>query len=340
MNLADFLVPVTPAIDPALIDGRALDTIRHLAARLPARFGLGLFGFECDLGDPRPVADFLVSCTRRTGGPALLATASPHPAVARFADAWDVRFDDVWLEYDVVRGATRTPSLFFSPAAWRGPACTTQTRDGLRALGTEASSTFDRIVAAIPDHAGLFQVGRMLARAGTPVRLCVGPMLPDVAAGFLDAIEHPASASARDALRRLGPLVDALAVGLDLTGDTLAPRLGIECYRKTMMLARADGADLPLFDALGDACIAAKVAGLGRYVGYASVVDMPREWPPSLQAPARYAADGSESFLVRKLHHVKVVLDGDAPLRVKAYLAVQHRWRTPDATAEQPSRRS
>lgn len=322
MTLADFLVPIAPALDGALIDGAALAAIRSVASRMPAALGLELFGFECDLSDPRPVADFLVSCTRRRGGPAVLATAHAHPAVARFAAAWDVRFDDVWLELDVSRNADATPSVFFAPAAWRGPDCAAQVDDGLRLLADAAPPAgLRRIVAAIPEHAGLFQVGRMLARPGMPVRACVGPMLPDVATAFLTAIDHPATTRARDELVRLAPLVDAVAVGLDVDGQ----RLGIECYRKTMMLARHDAGDARLLEALGG--VRAKLDGLTRWPGYASVVDDPTAWPPSLDAPARFAADGTESFLVRRLHHVKVTIDGAAPRRAKAYLAVQHRWR-------------
>ncbi len=319
MTLADFLVPVAPALDAALIDAAALAAIRTVAGRMPAALGLELFGFECDLSDPRPVADFLVSCTRRRGGAAALAAAHDHPAVARFAAAWDEHFDDVWLELDVSRSVDPIPSVFFAPTAWRGPACLAQADAGLRLLGG-AAPALARIVDAIPEHAGLFQIGRMLARPATPVRVCVGPMLPDVATAFLTAIDHPAR-RARDELARLAPLVDAVAVGLDLDG----PRLGIECYRTSTMLARHDPGDARLLDALD--CVRAKADGLARWPGYASVVDAPTAWPPSLDAPARFATDGTESFLVRRLHHVKVTLDGAAPPRAKAYLAVQHRWR-------------
>jgi hypothetical protein len=332
-SLADFLPPVLPALDPALIDAQALAAIHDLAARLPAGLGLCLFGFECDLADPRPIADFLVSCTRRRDGPALLAgvgTAHGYDPLVRLAAAWTAQLDDVWLEFDLQHGAASTPSLFFAPAAWRGPACVAQVEHGLRALDdTPPPTALAGIVDAIPRYAGLFQVGRMLARPGVPVRLCIGPMLPAVAADFLGAVGHPAASGAAAVLERLASVVDGVAVGFDLGDAGPGARLGIECYRKSMLLARHGPGEIQLLDALRaeGACTATKAAGLARYPGYASVLAAPHAWPASLDAPARFLVDGSESFLVRRLHHLKVVVDGGAPLRAKAYLAVQHYWR-------------
>ncbi len=332
-TLADFLGPVAPALDRALIGPPALATIRDLAARLPAALGLSLFGFECDLADPRPAADFLVSCTRRGGGPALLAAvaaAHGYDAVARFAAAWAAHLDDVWLEFDLRHGDAPTPSVFFAPAAWCGPACVADAERGLRALDdARPPAALAAVVEAIPRHAGLFQVGRMLARPEAPVRLCIGPMLPAVAADFLAAIAHPAAPRAIGVIMRLASSVDAVAVGLDLDGAAPGARLGIECYRRSMQLARHGAGEARLLEALRaeGACTAAKARALARYPGYASVCGSPDTWPPSLDAPVRFATDGSESFLVRRLHHVKVVVDGTSPLRAKAYLGVQHYWR-------------
>jgi hypothetical protein len=342
-TLADFLVPVAPALDAALIDAPALAAIHHVAAGLPAGLGLCLFGFECDLADPRPGADFLVSCTRRCEGPALLAAvaaAHGYDAVARFAAGWTARLDDVWLEFDLRHGDSSTPSLFFAPAAWCGPACVADVERGLRALDDgRPPAALAAVVEAIPRHAGLFQVGRMLARAEAPVRLCIGPMLPDVAGGFLAAIAHPAAPRAVEVMARLASSVDAVAIGLDLDDGAPGTRLGIECYRRSMLLARHGAGETRLLDALRaeGACTAAKAAALARYPGYASVLESPGIWPPSLDGPVRFLTDGSESFLVRRLHHVKVVLDATSPARAKAYLGVQPHWRK--ATARSASTR-
>jgi hypothetical protein len=332
-SLADFLVPVTPALDPALIDARAMAAIHDLASRLPAGLGLCLFGFECDLADPRPAADFLVSCMRRCDGPALLAAvaaAHGYDAVARLAAAWTAQLDDVWLEFDLRRGDTSTPSLFFAPAAWCGPACVADVEHGLRALDQgRPPAALDAIVDAIPRYAGLFQVGRMLARPETPVRLCIGPMVPAVAAEFLASIAHPAASRATTVLQRLGSLVEAVTVDFDIDDAGLRARLGIECYRRSMLLARHGAGEARLVDALRaeGACTTPKAAALARYPGYASVVGSRGVWPPSLDAAVRLLVDGTESFLVRRLHHLKVVVDGTSPLQAKAYLSVQHYWR-------------
>lgn len=136
---------LAPGLPSRLVSEEALGRVNRVAAGLPWEVGLSRFGLECDLSDPEPRADFLVSFTRRDGNAAALArvastppTPAPLPAdvptpsdspwsgIASLARAWTTpdgvlrgRIDDVWLEFDLppggagTAGDTSLPSIFF-----------------------------------------------------------------------------------------------------------------------------------------------------------------------------------------------------------------------------------
>ena len=281
------VVAAVRALPRELIGEASLAPIAEAASRLPAGAAFSMFGFEIPLGHDHAQADFLASFHRAAGGPALLASIG-HP----LAPLWDDSFDHVWLEYDVRRGDTAVPSVFFWPLV---PGATERT---LGALGCSIDGVRE-CLDALPPGAELFQAGAMLSRPASPARLCFR-MLDDIpgflaAAGFSTPLEPVVSLLA--SLRACAPVVL-----LDVDADR-NPRLGFECYAPRWR---------PLLETLVErnACTPAERDALLR---------VRASDPANLGFPRL-------SAFHRRIHHVKVVLTPGHAIEAKAYIAVEHQW--------------
>lgn len=280
--MSDAAIAAARALPRELIGEDAIAPIADAASTLPAGAAFSMFGFELPLGDARAEADFLASFHRAAGGPALLASIH-HP----IASLWDESFDHVWLEFDVRRGATAIPSVFFWPLASGALERT------LGALGCSIAGV-RACLDALPSGAEVFQAGAMLSRPASPVRLCIRKL--DDVQSYLDSAGFP-PAPDLEWLRACAPVV---LLNIDADRN---PRLGFECYAPRW---RA------LLDALvaRGACTPAKRDALLRVRG---------------TDPANLGFPRASAFQ-RRIHHVKVVLTPTGAIEAKAYIAVEHIW--------------
>lgn len=344
-KLADHIAAaLAPLRFEGLISRHTIDAVRRSeGGSLPAGM-TSLFGFECRLGQEEPVADFLVRigaepeewpvlarhAARRDGetwrriGALLAERAEPRSPLA-------ARLKNLWLEYDLIgpAGTAAAPSVFFGTErltrqAETGWAIELAARLHGEALSAASQQKMNELVAALPEAARLFQIGVMGARPRAPLRVCVIGQSLDEVSPFLSAVHWPGELPlVAETLERFAPVIDHVALDLDIRDDDrIAPKLGIEFYQK---LDADPGPPLvALIDRLraDNLCLPHKATGLLAWGGITHERRHRELWPAALLARKALRGGGESSVFCRWLHHVKIVLEPDAPLAAKAYLAV------------------
>lgn len=349
-RLSDVLALVEPRLGAALLDEPGRAALHRVAGRLSAHLS-PFWGLEVRLGDPAPRADFLWEVTQESGGIPTLAGRNPHdPAagvtaalrqrspfwheIGRFAEEWldsvdwRRRLHNVWLEVDSATTSSDTaldvsldrPSLFLGPN--RSVAGSDRELLGglLAALGRRLygldldQARVDAVADTLPGEAQVFQMGVMGARAIPAVRLCVKSLDTGPIVRWLAVIGWPGDrARLCGTLARLKPLCGEIAFDVDVLPDRVGPKLGLEMYgaRPTLSMDVWQ----PLLDELGARGLtrADKLAALRDFPSYQRYrqVDVWRRTPP-LGYPV----------LATNLHHLKLVVVGDAAVEAKAYLGI------------------
>ena len=295
------------------------------------------FGFEYHLAAPHADADLVVLAipdsnlarhyvsegkrAARGSPAAALArqleqqTTAPNSYVARGVRA-------MMLEYDLAGLAPHQPvpppGVFFSPrdSAPGSRDGVTEHRDTAGLLQALADTvgwsgpgavrpTVDRIVAALPETALVFQAGAMPGRSPQAFRILLwGVTQPEVPA-LLERLQWPGSAAAAAAvLAAVEDLIAYLAVGLEVTAQGIGPRLGLELYRPVRWFDADPQGWNPLIDRITEQgwCRPEKAAGLRRWPGVERLL-------------------GERSFYVVRqgISYFKAVVAPGAPTVAKAY---------------------
>jgi hypothetical protein len=367
-GLDGVLRPVWPYLGDPLISPACIAEIAAVARQLPA--GMSAFaGFECRLGAAEARADFSV-CTMAVGGEreslAGAGPAGPRPdgapgddpwaRVRRFAAAWaspgsplHAHVGRVWLEFDVAERSAPlpAPNVFFGPApplerptagdaghAW----VSTTALPALRGAGLPPAirRRLGDCLAALPDGAGAFQVGLMLARPTDAVRVCVAGLDPAAIPEYLGRIGWGGPRGELDGvLERFGRQADRIGLAIDV-GETVGPRIGLECFLGGPI--RSLPRWRPFLDELVEAglCRPDKRAALLRYPGYLDDRGGRDLWPEHLLRVSSFLEARVRSVVCRWLHHVKLSYEAGRPLEAKAYLAARHMWVRPAQAEADP----
>lgn len=344
-RLAEHIVAaLAPCQYEGLISRHTVDAIcRSDCGALPAAI-TSLFGFECQLGQEKPAADFLVRIGAEPGEWSALDVAGRDDAVwrgvatllrtrARPRSPLAALLKNIWLEYDFIDPAdpATTLNVFFGTDKIARGADTKWAMDLAAMLRGERLSAacrqvMKRLVAALPQAARVFQIGVMCARPRTPLRVCViGPELDEVCSFLSAARWSGALPRVVDTLNHFAPVIDHVALDLDILDDgRIGTKLGIELYQ-------APGADIgPQFVELisrlaaGKFCVPQKATGLLAWGGITHERRHRNLWPAALMVRRALRGGGESSTFCRWLHHIKIVIDGHAPPAAKAYLAVGH----------------
>jgi hypothetical protein len=356
-NLADHVIAATaPCEYEGLLSRRAVaDICRSKVGSLPAGM-TSLFGFECQLGQEEPSADFLVRIGAEPGEWPVLA----YHAAGQDGEIWRriaallteraelhsplaATLKNLWLEYDVIRPADTAldPSVFFGTEQLTRNAETGWATDLVATLRGERLSVASRqkvneLVAALPESAKLFQVGIMCSRLRAPLRLCVIALDLDEVSTFLSAVRWPgAMPRVVETLNRFASVIDNVALNLDILDDgELLPKLGIEFYQNPN--ADLSSRMVELIGRLrdGNLCVPQKAIGLLAWGGITHERRHRDLWPAALIARKALRGDSESSTFCRWLHHVKIVLEPGAPPSAKAYLAVSHAFLPDSAIRE------
>ena len=339
---------VEPQLGAALLDGPGLAALRHVAERVPVHLS-PFWGLEVRLGDPAARADLLWEVTQASGGIPTLAGRNRHDTAAgvtaalrqrspfwrnlsRFAEEWIDsrdwlrRLGNIWLEVDsasVSSDATLDacldrPNLFWGWNPW----VPGSDRDLLAHLATLGRRLFgldlnqertDEIANTIPGEGTVFQMG-VMARANPSIRLCVKGLDTGAMERWLAAIGWPGDLThLRDTLVRLRARCGDIALDVDILPDRVGPKLGLELYSARRTLS------MDTWQPLHDELIA---LGLARADKVAAIADFPsfRRFP--VFGAWRQTPPLGYPVLVTNLHHLKLVVVGDAAIEAKAYLSV------------------
>jgi len=264
-----------------------------------------------------------------------IVTSPPWQRFRTFCESWSDsallrQTSNVWLEFDRSRHSVPVlrPSVFFGVHRAKdsqrlAEAGVNLLRGG--SLPAHLAHALSHCFSALPTNARVFQVGVMLSRKNTPVRLCVIGLTRDQLLDYLLAVGWPGSTkNVQDILHSVS-YHHLLAVTFDLDSGVggVGPRLGIEChmgreYRLVNVYPKWQ-VFLEQLVRVG-LCLPSERDALLRWPGY-TVRDVIL---PSL--------------FFRGLNHVKVVWEPPGFVYAKAYLIFVHAWRAP--TAEVPKRTS
>ena len=330
-SLGALLGQLTGCVSPALLDAVGWRPVLAAAGQWPVTCGALPFGFEFQLFDPRPTADFGVTLV--PGGRtadwirhrAKAATAPPF--MGRLADLLDAMsaegaplhraLDRIMLEMDIASASSSTPRdpgvfvYFRHGDAGTAPAGRSDAAGVLSALNTAVGWTDDageqcltrRILRAVPPGIRLISLGAFPGR-GRGFRLTVvnfghGTEL----AKFLRAVGWRGPHNAlRDAIARLVDHRALISLGAMLycCGDALETRLGL--------YLRQSPAGLPiLLEGLGgEGCLEGKLSGLRAMSA----------------GPVALWGKGGEFTLLRGVTHTKLVLSQTGIEQIKAYIGL------------------
>jgi hypothetical protein len=347
LTLGDVLAHVADRLAPALVDAAGLARLQRIAGAVPATLS-PFWGLELRLDDPVAQADILWEVRRDSRGAAMLAgsegadllaglcvRAPVWQAMRRFAQGWTgmdaghpgVHVGNVWFEVDAAAAADAVAleTALTRPSLFWGARSETPGSDRalLAALPGLAERMFGLTLApaplaaaadALPVGAELFQLGVMGGRAGTLARLCLRGMAVPAAIAWLEAIGWPGDVKL--AFGRLAPwlaMADGFALGVDVSGGLVGPKLGVELYGPP-------GEVDPVVWQPAFARLQAEGLALGAKTAAAMA------WPGverfSQAALWRRRTGRGHPVLARSIHHLKLVLTPEGLRDAKLYLAV------------------
>lgn len=320
---------VAPYLTADLISPTHLTHLQTIAGRLPTTL-TNYFGFECRLGEAAATADILFCVRQVANQPLVLAglrrgipeewgqQETVWQRVRDFGREWATptsrlfrKVQDIWLEFDVAGppDAIPIPSLFFGSKVIHAgiPANAHRwiSEEAVRLLTgrpltVPLQQSLLACIAALPDHALLFQMGAMLSREPAFVRVCLSRLTAEMIWSYLEAVGWSGERS------RLAPLLDDLspftgsfALDLDLLEGKIGPRIGLECGLQKGSTTAEWSPFLDYLVAQG-LCLPGKRDGLLHYL----------------------VSDDDAGPVERGLHHIKVVLESGVPTEAKAYLSV------------------
>jgi hypothetical protein len=331
-SVDDYLLVVEPHLAPALVSPSEFVRLRTLAAQLPPQ---SIVGFECRLAGDTRAADLAVALPAGSPGMRQLAGHGPHKTLVdelATHSAWrqiralctracepcsDLhgRVGTVWLEFDAQQHpGVPVPSVLFGlPSVEHfGTRGRRQAADSALELLTgeplprRVRDMLERCFSALPSSAHPFQLGVMLGRQASGVRVCVLNLSLD---GIGDYLYHLDWIGKREELIcALSPLTHhalRLALSIDV-GEEIEPRIGIECYLHTGNRTRIEGRWVELLDLL-----------VARGICHPDKRDGLLTWPG--QTLMRYLVPIT---FARCLNHLKLIYRPGQPVQAKAYFGL------------------
>ncbi|MEM9824700.1 MAG: hypothetical protein AAF985_26670, partial [Bacteroidota bacterium] len=261
--------------------------------------------------------------------------------INRFAQAWNQYdsplyngADNIWFEFDMddIDLEQPFPSFFYGPHNINSREDLHQiNRTALEALLQDqldpaVHRQLSRCVDQLPEHAALFQIGTMLSRNTSALRLCINEIgISDISTILSDLNWGGPIHTLEQLLVHLDSLVDQITLDIDL-GTAIHPKVGLECY----ITADEDKVEkwLRLLQLLEDAdlCVPEKREALLEYPGGIHRFTTKKEWPAHWLEISKIEKNKNLSIYLRDLHHIKISYTPNQPLQAKAYLSVGHAW--------------
>jgi hypothetical protein len=351
-TLMEYLRLAEPHLSPQLISPSALADIGRIAHLLPP---VSASGFECRLGKQEALADFGVRFLGADGSRAALAGRedidSPLPSslfahpvwerLRRFGARWDSpgtllreEVGDIFLEFDVEGTPPEVPiPSFFIEYDRRARRHLETLEESLALLWGEPLLPAVReqvraCLEALPPGGRISAAGAMFSRRFDGVRLCLQGLGPDTLPGYLARVGwRGAPTELTSLLARVDGQVERMALSLDV-GAAVLPKVGVECHLAESLYEPDTARWATLLDSLvaQGLCLPAKREALLAWLGHTQFRSRPDTLPGNLRALSDSLGPQTLPVFLRRINHLKLVLQPGQPLEAKAYLALVQRW--------------
>lgn len=264
-STAEEFFQVIHALDKGICNKENKAQILTLGAVFPSEV-TPVFGLECTITDDRSSSDLLTYHNADHNAKLFLSRESDYVfsrsvsgavwnRIFNFTHAWRTDplmaagIDDIWLEFDLRETGTQKkhdPSFFFGPKLYMYESLFSPgdrvlklylTRIILRGLCeltdmTPAEQYFlSYCIECLPPCGRVFQVGKMLSRADSGIRLCIDNLSTEQIQEYLSQItdRDDIMQIVNKWLFKIESSVWKIRMSLDIT-DRLLPKIGLECY--------------------------------------------------------------------------------------------------------------
>ncbi|MBX3066585.1 MAG: hypothetical protein KF726_26635 [Anaerolineae bacterium] len=331
-TLNDIFAVFERQFPPALIGKAQIERLRGITAHLTDAIAGG-YVLECRLSSADPQVDLglcvdpAVDQGREWLAFELPDTLRQHQVwqnISRLCQTWSDstsplhdHVSTLWLEFDLDDHASLLPSLFLGLTPQAKPHAAQIIAIAQQHLAIQPDAVqqqqLDRALDHLPADAEPFQIGWMLARGESSLRLCVRGKPGSDLYDYLPAIGWSGSADdLRSLLTEAGQFVDVLALDFDVTPSGIGARIGIECRYDNWKQPGQEPRWQHFLDWLvqRQICLPEKRAALPTWtsVGYHI-----------------FAGERLPTALVRLINHVKIVYTPAQPPQAKGYLLFGHR---------------
>lgn len=366
-SFADYLEMLEPDVPTQLVAESCFTRIKELASHLPGFLAFSPFGFECPLGEDEAEADFLFSLQACNSGHLLLAGEMKEhdfdkslfkipqwSRARRFGELWanppDPLFsgiDNVWMEFDLASAPITqdayAPSFFCAPFKSLSDIQIDHlgVDEALNVLATVFLKLNDSYPPAaclqqwkhcleiLPNIRSLYEVGFMIARPDSnTLRLCIVFTKWHTLKVLLHGLGWSGDFRNLDSFfKRLNTFFDHFTLHIDL-GKTIGGKIGIECMFPYLGWPVGEQRWSSFLDLLtGEGlCRTIKRNALRQYPGYRAT-NM-HACPIPLKNIAYRQFPLYRSFFVRIIYHIKLVLDASGEWQAKAYIGINHYWKS------------
>jgi hypothetical protein len=353
----DYLSSVEPYVSHALISTKNFSEIKNLGHCFTGGI-TSFFGFESRLSSTNTRSDYLFAVSSKQGERETLLNLFQQrnlsssflnkpewQQVGKFAAAWadpdSILYNKVlglWLEFDTAGKPTDAPipSIFIHSVPLRidtsedEEKCRWLTQTAIplligQSLSEKLENNIINSLQHLPKEAVLFNIGVMLSRKATGVRLVIIRMKPSQIIPYLESLGWA------DQNNELSTLVDELkqysdriVLHIGITEDGLDPKIGFECsFSEDQYNLETRWSDF--FDYLikKNACLSEKKAQILGFMGV-DQEDQTNDFNLKTYVPSiKISGNDFSRALVRYISHIKVSYKPNHQMEAKAYPGVR-----------------
>jgi hypothetical protein len=369
LTASQYLSSVEPFFTNGLISEQNYTDMKRFASSFSGRI-TSFFGFESRLNSPEQRADYLFAVSSRNGERDALAAQIQNGQLpkefmnkpewqnaSRFVLQWanpqSILYNNVlglWFEFDMIENSKETPvpCVFIHAAPFQikssedATKCAWITKTALPLLtGHEISEKLEQrfidCITKLPQNARLFDIGAMLSRTTSRIRLVINRITAQEIIPYLQSLGWTDENNGlQSLLNDVEKLATRVVLHISITEDGVEQKIGLEC---------AFHPDLYNFETRWEAffdylvkknvCLPEKKEAMLQFMGVEQE-DSTQEFNlNSYVVSAKIPDNNYSSALVRYISHIKLVYKPKQPLEAKAYPGVRL-FGTPKKSTSQP----
>ena len=230
---------------------------------------------------------------------------------------------NIWLEFDTasITKLEQQQHILHSPSVFWGPENNTTIDEALiQVMNTLAQvdmsvACLQSFQASLPEGAQLFQLGVMSSRQTPMARVCINKISYQDIIPLLQKSHWAGNNEAlAEALSHIRPLVQSIALNLDITKAGIGEKIGLECYMNWENTEASQWQ--PLLDYLlkQKLLIPEKLDGL---------LSFPKNKKLALgKQLANTTTETVYPVFYQNIHHIKLTFTSDRFVEAKAYLGI------------------